>query len=461
MYSTLFKKVLFPLYESGFRRRDTLKYLRLLDENQWQSQAELEVRQWQHLMRLLQHAYKQSPYYRQVFKDLGLQPEDIRNYDDFRKLPICSREDVVAHNEQMIASDQRTSVIRKTTGGSTGVPVQFAIDRDSYEWRNAATQRGYAWAGCEAGRHTLYLWGADIGDPAPLQALKTRLYHRFFNRKMFNCFKLDAAEMRRCVDYINRQRPTGIVAFTTAVYNLARFIDDNKIKCAPVPAVIIGAEKLYEHQRELIERVLQTRVFNTYGCREFMLIAAECDRHEGLHITMDNLFVEILHNGKPVAPGERGEIVITDLHNFGMPFIRYRNGDLVIRGSHACSCGRGLPLIEDIDGRLMDEIVSVEGKVLSGGFFPHLMKEFSEIEKFQVVQEARDRIDISIVPKQPLARAQLDFCSSEIRKVTGEAMRIDYHMVDDIPLSASGKYRVTVSRIAGQNEEASGVRVGT
>ena len=178
-----------------------------------------------------------------------------------------------------------------------------------------------------------------------------------------------------------------------------------------------------------------------------MLIGAECDRHEGLHVSVDNLFVEVLKDGKPAGPGERGEIVITDLHNYGMPFIRYRNGDLVIQGEKPCSCGRGLPLIRDVDGRKMDEIVSMEGKLVSGGFFPHLLKEFQEIDKYQVVQQARDRLLIRFVPKTDWPDARRAFCLEEIRKVLGDGMQVEFQAVDDIPLSASGKYRVTISEI--------------
>lgn len=447
MYRALFQNLLYPLYETGLRRRNTLRYKKILDANQWLSKDELLSRQWQDLEKLLRHAYENTAYYRELFDKLHLKPSDIKSYEDFQKIPICSREDVVAQHERMIASNYRDKVMRKSTGGSTGVPVQFALDRDSYEWRTAAAQRGYSWANCEAGQKTLYLWGVDIGNPTPIKKLKTDLYHKFFNRKMFNCFELTDSEMRRCVEYINSRKPTGIVAFTTAVYNFARFVDDNGLTCHPVESVIIGAEKLYEHQRELIERVLQTKVFNTYGCREFMLIAAECNQHNGLHVSVDNLFVEVMAGDEPAKPGERGDIVITDLHNYGMPFIRYRNGDVVIQEAGQCDCGRGLPLIRDIDGRRMDEIVTISGKVLSGGFFPHLMKEFGEVEKFQVIQKARDKLLLKIVLKEELDKERIDFCLSEIRKVVGDDMKIELEFVDHIPLSSSGKFRVTISEI--------------
>ena len=374
MYEKLFNKVLYPLYETRIKRRRTLQYLNMFNESQWSGLEELKSIQWTNLKNLLKHAYEQSPYYKQMFDQLSLTPQNIYSYDDFSKLPICTREDIVKNKDKMIARNYQEKIINKSTGGSTGVPVQFALDDNSNQWRTAAAQRGYQWANCGPGQHTVHIWGVDVGNPTAFSKLKTNLYHRAYNRKMFNCFDFDEAEMKKCLDYISNKKPNGIVAFTSAVYNLAKFAEENSITNCSVPAVIIGAEKLYSYQRKLIERVFNTKVFNTYGCREFMLIAAECEKHEGLHTTVDNLFIEILREGKPVGPGESGDVVITDLHNYGMPFIRYKNGDIAVQGDKPCSCGRGLPLIRDIDGRKMDEITATDGKLVSGGFFPHLMK---------------------------------------------------------------------------------------
>ncbi len=447
MYETLFSRYLYPLYETRIKGRNTLNYLKAMTANQWKSPEELRSLQWQALEKLLAHAYRQSPFYRRAFEAAGLVPEKITGYDDFSRLPVLSREDIVAHKQEMIARDQADTVIHKSTGGSTGVPVQFAISRDSNEWRTAAAYRGYQWANCGPGQPTVYIWGVDVGKPTAFRRFKTGLYHRAFNRIMFNCFDFTEDEMRRCLATIKARRPNGIVAFTSAVYNLARFAADNGITDCTVPAVITGAEKLHDYQRETIESAFHTRVFNTYGCREFMLIAAECEKHEGLHVTVDNIYVEILNDGKPAAPGEAGDVVITDLHNYGMPFIRYRNGDIAIQGEAACSCGRGLPLIRDVSGRTMDEIVATSGKVVSGGFFPHLMKEFDAIDKYQVIQKAGDAIVLKLALKEPLSETQLTFCQDEIRKVLGKDMAIQIDLVDDIPLTRTGKYRTTISEI--------------
>jgi phenylacetate-CoA ligase len=435
MYKTLFQRYLYPFYETGVRRRKTLVYRDAMLERQWQSEEEIADFQWKHLKKLLDHAYLNAPYFTKLLTSLDLHPSDIKSYEDFRQIPVCSRDDIIANKETMIATNYRTNIIHKSTGGSTGVPMNFALDRDSSEWRTAAAQRGYSWAGCEPGQHVLYMWSVDIGDPGLTQRLKTDLYHSAFNHKMFNCFEFTEKEMWACLEYINKHRPTGIVAYTNTVYNFAKFVESRGLDCAPIESVITGAEKLFDHQREVIERVLCTRVFNTYGCREFMLIAAECEKHEGLHITADNLFIEVLVDGRPALPGERGEVVITDLHNFGMPFIRYRNGDMVIQGDAPCSCGRGLPLITDVDGRRLDEIVATDGRLISGVFFPHLMKEFPEVEKFQIIQKSITSLLVKIVSSAGFDGENLDSCRNEIKKVAGEGVNVEFEFVDIIPLT--------------------------
>lgn len=447
MYRSIFQKYLYPFYETRVRGRNTLVYRDAMLERQWQSAEEIADFQWRQLKQLLEHAFTNSPYFRELFSSLDLHPSDINSYKDFRRIPVCTRTEITKSKEAMIAENYKNTVLHKGTGGSTGVPMKFALDRNSYEWRTAATQRGYSWAGCEPGQHVLYMWSVDIGTPKLFQQLKTDLYHNAFNRKMFNCFEFTEKEMWACLKYINKHRPTGIVAYTNTVYNFARFIESRGLECAPIESVVTGAERLYEHQREVIERALGTRVFNTYGCREFMLIAAECEKHEGLHVTADNLFVEVLKDGEPALPGERGEVVITDLHNFGMPFIRYSNGDMVIQGDAPCSCGRGLPLIADVDGRRLDEIVATDGRLISGVFFPHLMKEFPEVEKFQIIQKTVSSILVKIVSTAGFGGENLEFCRSEIRKVAGEEVRVEFEFVESIPLTSSGKYRVTISEL--------------
>lgn len=440
---------LYSFYETNIQKRNTLRYLDEQHKVEWQSSEQIAALQWQRLQALLAHAEKNVPYYTDMFKKLGINASDIRTMDDFRKLPVMGRPEVVAHQPRMEATNFQGQLMRKATGGSTGVPVQLALNRESYERRTAATQRGYGWANCDISHHTLYIWSVDVGKKPLSYTLKNKLYHKLLNREMFNCFDFGEDEMRRCVAYINEKKPTGIVSYTTSIYNLAKFIKENNVKLdrSAVKGIITGAERLFDYQREMIEDVFGIKVFNSYGCREFMLIAMECDHHKGLHLNSDNLLVEVLVDGRPAQPGETGEIVITDLHNYGMPFIRYKNGDMATAAGENCSCGRGFPLVRDIDGRKLDLITAWNGKKVTGVFFPHLLKEVKEIAKFQVVQKVREELEVKIVQKTPLGEDKINFLRNEMQHVMGPEVAIKFTFVDDIPLNATGKYRVTISEL--------------
>ena len=449
MYIQFFKKILYPIYETRIQKRKTLSYLDELAQTQWLSREKIEKLQWERMQSLLAHSVQNTPFYANLYAKLGIDLANIKSMDDFSLLPVISRLDVVNNCEQMHASNYKDKHLFKSTGGSTGVPVRLALDRKSYEWRIAVAQRGYSWANCEIGTHTLYIWGVDVGKQPLLKSIKNSLYHSLLNRKMFNCFNLDDNEMLRCVEYINKKRPTGIVSYTTGIYNLAQFINTNKIylDTTAVKSIITGAEKLFDYQRDLIEAVFKAPVFNTYGCREFMLLASECEKHEGLHVNSDSVVVEILVDGKPAGPGETGELVITDLHNYGMPFIRYKNGDLATQSSKICSCGRGLPLIENIDGRKTDIILAYNGTKIPGIYFPHLMKEIAGIKKFQVIQKSRTEIEVKLVQQPVISDERIQFLRHEIQNVVGGEVNIKFNFVDDIPLNASGKFRVTISEL--------------
>ena len=449
MYAQIFKKILYPIYETRIKKRQTLNYLDELTETQWLPKEKLDSLQWKRLQALLAHSVQNTAFYANLYKSSGIDIANIKSLSDFSLLPVISRSDVVNNFEKMQAENYKNKLLFKATGGSTGVPVRLALDRKSYEWRTAVAQRGYSWANCEMGTHTVYIWGVDVGKQPLLKSLKTSLYHSTLNKKMFNCFNLNDDEMMRIVEYINRKKPTGIVSYTTGIYNLAQFINNNKISLdtTAVKAIVTGAERLFDYQRELIESVFKVRVFNTYGCREFMLLASECEKHEGLHVNSDSVVVEILVDGKPAEPGQTGELVITDLHNYGMPFIRYKNGDLATQGSKVCSCGRGLPLIDNIDGRKTDIIVAYNGTQVPGIYFPHLMKEIPEIRKFQVIQKSRTELEVKLVQQPVIRDEKIQFLRHEIQNIVGSEMNIKFSFVDDIPLNASGKFRVTISEI--------------
>jgi phenylacetate-CoA ligase len=206
-----------------------------------------------------------------------------------------------------------------------------------------------------------------------------------------------------------------------------------------VSCAIAAAEPLFEDARERIEQGFGVPLFNTYGSREFMSIAAECECRNGLHVHAENLVVEARDRDGDHA----SEILITDLHNYGMPFVRYESGDLGRLADRSCRCGRGLPLLEAIEGRILDALRTRDGRTVPGEFFPHLLKDIPELAQYRVEQKGIDRIVISAVLTRPLSERSEQLLSDEIKKVFGPGTVCALQPVAQIPRLSSGKRRVT------------------
>ncbi|HET6432959.1 phenylacetate--CoA ligase family protein [Dyella sp.] len=445
LYEQLFRRALFPAYESGLRRRRTLDWLADYERDQWLDPEQIAALQWRRLKDLIGHCHREVPYYQRTWKALGIAPEEIRTLDDYARLPRLSKADIRENFDDLKAMSHRDSLIYKSTGGSTGEPMRFGCNRESNDRRTAVMWRGYGWAGSRMGRRTLYLWGGAVGQPSRAHQLKDRLYNAAFARHMLNSFAMSETNLADYARAIDRYRPDIIVGYVGPLVKLARWMIDTGRRVSSPHAIIGAAEALHEFQRELIEQAFGCPVFNTYGCREFMLIAAECEQRNGLHVNADHLLVEL---GAPLAENGPGEVVVTDLFNYGMPLLRYANGDAATPSQRACGCGRGLPLISRVDGRVLDAIRTPDGHVLPGEFFPHMLKDVPGVERFQLVQRQLDALDLSIVRGAQFNEASLAYIRREVAKVLGASVTLRCHFVDDIALTPSGKLRVTVSELS-------------
>ena len=445
LYASLFRKVLYPAYESGLRRRGTLRHLREYERDQWRSADELDALQWRKLQALIAHCWDHVPFYRAFWGEAGVAAAaDIRDRDDYAKLPLLAKPTIRANFDAMIAAAYRDALYFKSTGGSTGEPLRFGYTRESYERRIAVMFRGYGWSGAHLGQRTAYLWGAPVAAPAGVALFKDRLYHAAFNRRMLNAFDMDERRMAEYADALDRFRPETIVAYVGPLVALAQWIERHG-RTPHRPQRILGAaEALHPHQRALLQRVFGAPVHDTYGCREFMLIAAECEARDGLHMNTDHLHVEFA--GGPQAE-EPSDLILTDLHNFGMPLMRYVNGDLGTPGAARCSCGRGLPLLAKVDGRRLDALRLRDGRLLPGEYIVYVFLPVTGVKQYQVVQKTLDTLQVRLVPDVGYDPSVHALIGDGIRKLAGDGVAIEFETVDAIALTASGKRRVTVCEL--------------
>jgi phenylacetate-CoA ligase len=249
---------------------------------------------------------------------------------------------------------------------------------------------------------------------------------------------------------IERVQPVLLDGYAEALDFLARYIESVGSSAARPKAIMSSAQTLPKASRKVIEEAFGCAVFDKYGSREFSGIAYECDAHEGHHVVAESYIVEILRDGRPAAPGEVGEVVVTDLNNRCMPFIRYRIGDLAeaMDATVPCRCGRGAPRIGAIEGRVQSIIRGVDGRYLPGTFFSHYLKEFDHaIRRFQIIQAEPDAITFRVAKGGRFSEQVIDEVLTTFRLYLGERMRIDVEFVDDVEILRTGKRIDSVSRL--------------
>ena len=387
------------------------------------------------------------PVYAEVVKaHRGALPEPGERVDP-ASLPVWTK----AHQRELFASLSGPPVpgaFKHSTGGSTGVPGEFYVTRASYEWRTAVSDRGYAWAGARLGVPSFYVWSIASKPPTAWQRRKGNLYSWWLNRRFFNCFQFAAADQRACARAIEAARPTVLVGYAGKLVDLALRIEaEPELLTWRADAVITACEGLQQGQRELLERYLGRAVFQSYGSREFKLIGMECERHDGFHLSEDNLYVEVVDDaGQHCAPGDVGRILVTDFNNAANPFIRYEIGDRGrMMADEPCACGRPFRRLAAIDGRLQEAVILPNGNRLTGIYFPHMLKDFAWIDAFQVYQERREEIEIRVLTDEPEVTAAMEAAVDRHLRPAMDSCRVRVVKVVERQTNASGKTPVIVS----------------
>ncbi|MBD3401577.1 AMP-binding protein [candidate division GN15 bacterium] len=441
--------LIIPLMRLKNRSTD-YKYLDEAERAQYMPPEAITALQLKRLKAMLSHARANCPYYARKFAEAGFDPEQVTTLEDIRRVPILTKADIQQNRDDMLATNiPREELVANQTGGSTGAPLRFFMSEDSVYRRIANTIRHDRWAGLEPYDKGAAIWGhrRDLNTP---RSFMDKLRETFFSRRVIlDTSHITDAKLAEFVERLNREKPSTYVAYANAVYLIARYIHQAGLTDYHRPkSVVTSAEVLTDEQREVIEEVFGCPVFNRYGCREFSVIASECEAHSGLHIAADTLYVEIVRDNQPCQPGELGQIVVTDLHNVGMPFIRYRIEDMGMLLDQTCSCGRTLPMMDIVGGRVTDFLVTPEGSVVSGAAMTiYFIARVPGITQAQLVQTAVDRLTLRLAVDEAFGQESKQMIEDSVRQFFGPDMHYEIEQVDSIPVEASGKYRFSISEI--------------
>lgn len=444
----LIRRVLYPLWalKNGSSR---LRYFAELEKSQYWSTKKLVDQQWTLFKAMVSHAFETCPYYRQKFREAGIAPSDLRSSEDINSIPTITKEEIQEHRNEMVSTNYSTeSLIPDMTGGSTGSPMQFYYDKDRLDSRVGATLRHNRWAGWDVGNRAAILWGAPQDTKVPSK-LKDRIRNWVQERRLIlDASALSEAAMADFARELIRYRPTVLQAYSNTLGLFARYIQAQKIEGVRPQGIICSAEVLTEDNRRLIEETFGCSVYNRYGCREFAVIASECEAHQGLHINVENLLVEAVNNGRSCID-EDGEIVITDLRNLAMPMIRYRIRDVGQVKRASCTCGRGLPLMQLAGGRVTDFLVATNGNKVSGIVIAtYVITNLPGIRQIQFVQNEIGSLTINLVKAPDWTATTMTELMARIRRYLGDDIRLKTEFKDQIPLERSGKYRFSISTLA-------------
>lgn len=426
-----------------------VNYYHALRRSQWLSPEDVRALQEERLQALIKYAHRHVAYYREAFDRLGIDPTSIRRIEDLQQLPILTKDDLRKNLYFDLISDvhDKKQMLPVTTSGSTGEPLTLYADKTQLEMRWATTLRNIEWTGYRFGDPQVRLWHGTLGM-SRLRVLKERLDAILTRRKFFPAFEMNEKNIDRYVEFLRRRRPVLIDGYAEAFNLIATYLKQRRIDGIRPKGIISSAQTLSDESREVIEQSFGAKVFDKYGSREFSGIAHQCEAHRGYHVNAESYIVEIVRDGRPALPGEVGEVLVTDLTNRSVPMIRYALNDLATATDERCACGRGLPLIGSIQGRLQSIIVGTNGCFLPGAFFPHLLKDYDHIiRKFQVVQERLGAIEFKVIKGPRFSDAELAKILAIFHHHLGADMEINVEYVEHLQMVRTGKHRHSVSKL--------------
>mgnify|MGYP003669434651 CR=1 FL=1 len=347
---------------------------------------------------LIQHAIKHSDFYKEKYAGLQLDNYRLQTQEEFLTLPPLTRKELRANFRSIKADNVAFSHCRKvSTSGSTSTPVFIMHDKRHPE--TPIRWRILEWWGIEPWENQAFIYRY----PKPLlNGLKNRIMWWPTKRVFLAMANPSTNQLNKFVQDFNRIKPALLQGYVDVVYEFAMYLLDNDIKINPPKMVWVTSAPLFEEQRKIMEKAFGAPVCDQYGNTEILLIAAECPEQKGLHMMQDTVHIEFVDdNNQPVQPNTIGKILLTDLTNYAFPLIRYEIGDEGKYKDHMCSCGRALPLMDNVRGRQSINIQTPSGLRIRGehimAMFEGFMKVFKEI---QLRQESNYSVCIEYVPRK-------------------------------------------------------------
>ncbi|NVD96950.1 phenylacetate--CoA ligase family protein [Massilia sp. BJB1822] len=447
LYTALISGLIFPLHER-MKQHASVAVRRRMEESQYWPEPRLQDLQLQRLKRLLLRAQSKVPYYRELFASLDFDPaRDLRSLSDLARLPLMDKATIRANSDRLKADDA-VGLARFNTGGSSGEPLIFYIGKERVSHDVAAKWRATRWWNVDIGDPEIVVWGSpiELGAQDRVRAVRDRL----LRTRLLPAFEMSETKLDSFVERIRATRPRMLFGYPSALSHIARHAKarGQRMNDLGIRVAFVTSERLYDEQREQISSIFGCPVANGYGGRDAGFIAHQCPAG-GMHITAEDIIVETVGpDGQPLPRGQAGEIVVTHLATGDYPFIRYRTGDIGVLDTKACSCGRGLPLLKEIQGRSTDFLVARDGTVMHGLALVYILRDLPQVKAFRICQESLDLTQVQVVLEAPLDAELRARIERGFKARLGAEVQVDVQQVEAIAPEKSGKFRYVVSKVA-------------
>ncbi len=452
LYTRFVSGLVFPLHER-LKKHDSVAVRREMETTQWWPRERLEQLQLERLRTLLADIGRHVPYYRRVFAEQGFDPASVRSLADLQRLPFLTKAEIRAAHDDF-RHPQAGSLARFNTGGSSGEPLVFYIGKERVSHDVAAKWRATRWWGVDIGDRETVVWGSpiELGAQDRVRALRDGL----LRTRLLPAFEMSEAKLDGFVAALRAQRPHMLFGYPSALSHIARHAEQRGVAMNDlgIRVAFVTSERLYDEQRATIERVFGCPVANGYGGRDAGFIAHQCPSG-GMHLTAEDVIVEIIGaDGRVLPPGELGEIVVTHLATREYPFVRYRTGDMAVMSTASCACGRGLPMLAEIQGRSTDFVVAQNGTVMHGLSLIYILRDLPGVQGFKIVQESLELTRVQVVAGAGFGAAQEAAIVAGFKRRLGDGVQVLVERVAAIAPEKSGKYRYVISRVAAPVAEA-------
>ena len=412
-------------------------FLRSLPVGLRLSSVELEAAQLRRLSRLVEHAYEAVPYYRRLFDSVGFRPRHLKRLTDIHAIPITTRGHLQAlPRSELIAKGVNISRLRAShTSGSTGTPLQVYRTRRESRLRQFLTLRAFLHDGLKWNDRVVTI-SRSATTPPNIGGIRCRPYLQRWNMSFFE-------KPEKQLQWVLKIRPTVVYGSSASVAFIGDLILNRGMGTMPLRLVATSAEMLTPGYRTAIQKAFAVEPVEIYNSSELGDIGWQCERRAGFHINADWLHVEVVRQDQAVAPGEIGEVVVTNLYRYTMPLIRYSPGDFASPAETACPCGLGLPLLGSLEGRVQSMVALPNGGYFIG--FSGIMSQFSEISRYQVVQKALDHFVVNVIPGAGFFSEVLNRVSADLSAKLGAGIRVEARAVTASELiEGPGKFRPVI-----------------